>query len=121
MKGCFWPTLSNKNRQDPAEIEDYFVLFSGIVIEKDDVIWNEADALPVAEDVFRWSGISTFGLNSGPVKARFTYSILARCRYFASLFTLLIYLQGGLLNVLPNQNKGKSHINKNISQNRTHV
>ena len=74
-KGTLWPTLSNVLRQDPDEIEDYFVLFLGKINGKDDVIWNEKVAQPVSEDAVMWSGIYTFGLNDGPVKARFSYLV----------------------------------------------
>merc|ERR1712054_60373 len=74
-KGTLWPTLSNVLRQDPAEIEDYFVLFLGKIDGVTPVVWNEKVAQPVSNDTVMWSGIYTFGLNSGSVPARFSYLV----------------------------------------------
>ena len=67
--------MSNVLRTDPAAIEDYFVLFLAKIDGVGPVEWNEKVAQPVSEDAVMWSGIYTFGLNDGPVKARFSYLV----------------------------------------------
>ena len=74
-KGTLWPTLSNVLRQDPAEIEDYFVLFLGKIDGVGPVEWNQKVAQPVADNAVLWSGVYTFSLNTGPATARFSYLV----------------------------------------------
>merc|ERR1712031_96365 len=73
--GTLWPTLSNVLRKDPDHIEDYFVSFLAKIDGVGPVEWNEKTAQPVSDDAVMWSGIYTFHLNQGAVRARFSYLV----------------------------------------------
>merc|ERR1712173_74597 len=73
--GTLWPTLSNVLRKDPNHIEDYFVHFLAKIDGVGPVEWNEKTAQPVSDDCVMWSGIYTFHLNQGAVRARFSYLV----------------------------------------------
>ena len=67
------PTVSNKIRQTPDQIKDYFESF----LSKIDgaVSWDQTIVQEVRPDVVTWAGIYTFQLNSGPFTARFTFNV----------------------------------------------
>jgi len=79
--GTLWPTLSNVlrvERSPPGNnraIEDYFVLFLAKIDGVGDVEWNEKVAQPIDDNHCMWSGVYTFSLTQGKVRARFSYLV----------------------------------------------
>lgn len=75
-----WPTLSNVLRKEHAgeskrHIEEYFVTFLAKIDGVGPVEWNEKCAQPIDENHCMWSGIYTFHLIQGAVRARFSYLV----------------------------------------------
>ena len=69
-----WPTLSNKLRENPNTIADYFDHF--LPKNNGDVEWNQCSYQPIGDNHCIWSGIYTFNLTSGITQARFTYTLV---------------------------------------------
>merc|ERR1711990_1334705 len=74
--GTLWPTLSNRIREDPDAIGDYFDLFLAKIAGTNNVEWNQNVCQVVSETNCMWSGVYTFHLKAGATKARYSYLLV---------------------------------------------